>query len=169
MNRLLPAPATSAGVFAIWILLNGHGAGHLLLGALLALALPWLVPALRAGPSLRLHAPGTLLGLAGTVLRDIVVANLQVAARVLGPEDRIHPGYVRVPLALRDPNAIAALASIVTMTPGTLSAALEDGGRTLLVHCLHLEDAQATVDEIKQRYEAPLARIFADLPQEHGP
>jgi multicomponent K+:H+ antiporter subunit E len=163
---LLPAPATSAGIFASWVLLNGTGVGHVLLAAVLALALPHGVAMLREPPTLRLHAPTTLLRLVGTVLRDVVVANVQVAVRVLGPEERIRPGYVRVPLALRDPRAIAVLASIVTMTPGTLSAGLEDGGRILLVHCLHLDDAAATVAEIKARYEAPLARIFDDHPPE---
>lgn len=165
MSRIA-APMTRVGVFAAWLLLNGTATGHVLLAAVLALVLPWVVPALREPTTLRLRAPATLLRLLGTVLRDIVVANVEVALRVLGPEDRIHPGYVRVPLDLRDPRAVAALASIVTMTPGTLSAALEDGGRTLLVHCLHLEDAQATVAEIKARYESPLARIFDDPPPE---
>jgi multicomponent K+:H+ antiporter subunit E len=162
MSRLLPAPVISIAMFATWILLNGISAGHLLLGAALALILPPLVPALRDAPALRLHAPGAMLRLAGVVLLDIVLANIDVARRVLGPESRIHPGYVRVPLALHDPRAITVLASIITLTPGTLSAALEDGGRTLLVHCFHLDDPEAIVSSIKSRYEAPLARIFAD-------
>jgi multicomponent K+:H+ antiporter subunit E len=161
MSRLLPAPITSLGVFATWLLLNGASAGHLLLGLLLALLLPIVVPRLRVAP-LRLHRPSVLPGLAAVVALDIVRSNLDVARRVLGPESRIHPGYVRVPLAVRDPRAIAALASIVTMTPGTLSAALEDGGQTLLVHCFHLDDPEGTVAAIKSRYEAPLARLFGE-------
>jgi multicomponent K+:H+ antiporter subunit E len=161
MSRLLPAPITSLGVFVTWVLLNGASAGHLLLGALLALLLPLAVPRLRVEP-LRLQRPSVLPGLCAVVALDIVRSNLDVARRVLGPESRIHPGYVRVPLSITDPRAIAALASIVTMTPGTLSAALEDGGRTLLVHCFHLDDAQGTVAAIKSRYEAPLARLFGE-------
>jgi multicomponent K+:H+ antiporter subunit E len=90
----------------------------------------------------------------------MVVANIDVARRILGPESRIHPGYVRVPLDLRDARAVSILASIVTMTPGTLSAALESDGRVLLVHCFHLTDPEATVASIKSRYEAPLRRVF---------
>lgn len=166
MSRLLPAPLTSFGLFATWLLLNGTGAGHVLLGALLALALPLVVPRLRVAP-LGLRAVSALPGLAAVVALDIVRSNVDVALRVLGPESRIHPGYVRVPLAISDPRAIAALASIVTMTPGTLSAALEDGGRTLLVHCFHLDDPEGTVAAIKSRYETPLARLFGEAGAEH--
>lgn len=165
---LLPAPLTSLGVFATWVLLNGAGAGHLLLGAALGFALPFVVPRLRAVPP-GIARPLELPRLAAVVGIDIVRSNIDVALRVLGPESRIRPGYVRVPLALRQPHAIAALASIVTMTPGTLSAALEDHGRTLLVHCFHLDDPEGTVASIKSRYEAPLARLFGDHPPEATP
>ncbi len=162
MNRLLPAPITSLGLFITWLLLNGASAGHVVLGALLALGLPLAVPRLRIAP-LGLRQPSALPGRVAVVAIDIVRSNIDVARRVLGPESRIHPGYVRVPLAIHDPRAIATLASIVTMTPGTLSAALEDGGRTLLVHCFHLDDPEGTVAAIKSRYEVPLARLFGEV------
>ena len=46
------------------------------------------------------------------------------------------------------------------MTPGSLAADLSQDRRTLLVHGLDVPDAQAMIDEIKQRYEAPLKEIF---------
>jgi multicomponent K+:H+ antiporter subunit E len=159
MRALLPAPLTSLGILVAWVLLNGVTVGHWLLGAVLALGLPLAMPRLRTA-SLPVHAPGAALRLLAVFLRDMVVANIDVARRILGPESRIHPGYVRVPLDLRDARAVSILASIVTMTPGTLSAALESDGRVLLVHCFHLTDPEATVASIKSRYEAPLRRVF---------
>lgn len=159
MHRFLPTPLTSLGIVIAWLLLNGPSLGHLLLGSVLAIVLPLVVPSLRA-PTVPIHAPGTMLRLLGVFLYDMVVANVEVALRVLGPESRIRPGYIRVPLDVRDPRGISTLAAIVTMTPGTLSAALESGDRVLLVHCFHLTDPEATVTSIKSRYEAPLRRIF---------
>ena len=46
------------------------------------------------------------------------------------------------------------------LTPGTVSAALSDDRKFLLVHVLHLEDPQDLIDTIKRRYEAPLMEIF---------
>lgn len=159
MRALLPTPLTSLGILVAWVLLNGGSIGHWLLGALLAVALPLAMPRLRT-PTVPLRAPGAALRLLAVFLYDMVVANIDVARRILGPESRIHPGYVRVPLELRDPRAVSILASIVTMTPGTLSAALESEGRVLLVHCFHLTDPEATVASIKSRYESPLRRVF---------
>ena len=160
MTRLLPAPLTSAAVFATWLLLNQSlSAGHLLLAALLALGLPRACAAFAPQPS-RLGRPGTAVRLALVVLADIVTSNVDVARRILGRESRLRPGFVWVPLDLRDPHGIVALAGIITMTPGTLSAVLADDRRALLVHALDVEDEAALVRQIKRRYEAPLMEIF---------
>jgi multicomponent K+:H+ antiporter subunit E len=159
--RLLPAPLLSAVLFAAWLLLNGVSSGHLVLGAALAVAIPWFTERFRPD-RFRLRAWPTIAVLAATVLWDIVVSNVQVARLILGPERRIHPRFVWLPLALRDPHAIATLAGIITMTPGTLSADLTEDRRFLLVHALNVTDEAALVATIKTRYEAPLRRVFEE-------
>ncbi|MBE2211847.1 MAG: Na+/H+ antiporter subunit E, partial [Xanthomonadaceae bacterium] len=57
-------------------------------------------------------------------------------------------------------HGITALASIISLTPGTLSVELTDSRRFLLVHCFDLQDADATIAEIKTRYESLLKEIF---------
>ena len=65
-----------------------------------------------------------------------------------------------VPLDIANIHGIAALTSMITLTPGTVSAALSDDRRFLLVHVLHLDDPDALIAEIKARYEKPLMEIF---------
>ena len=90
---------------------------------------------------------------------DIVVANLAVARRVLGPV-RLKPGFIEVPLDVTQPDVVALLASIIAITPGTVVADV-DGARTrILVHVLDLDDPGVLVAEIKRRYERPLKEIF---------
>jgi multicomponent K+:H+ antiporter subunit E len=79
---------------------------------------------------------------------------------VLGPEHLIQPRFVWVPLDIRSPHGIVALAGIITMTPGTLSAELSDDRRHLLVHAFNVVDEAALVADIKTRYETPLREIF---------
>jgi multicomponent K+:H+ antiporter subunit E len=160
MSRVLPAPLFSALLFVVWLLLNGTvSIGHCVLGALLALAIPWFTDALRADKP-RLRRPLVALRLGAVVLLDIVRSNIEVARRILGPQAAIRPGFVWVPLTLTDPHAIVTLAAIVTMTPGTLSADLSEDCRHLLVHALHLDDEAALIESIRLRYEAPLRQIF---------
>lgn len=160
MKRWLPSPLLSAAVFATWLLLVATvEPAHLLLATGLAIALPLVADRLREERA-RMRRPALAARLALVVLWDIVLSNLEVAMRILGRESAIHPGFVWIPLDIRNPHGIATLAGIITMTPGTLSAELSPDRRHLLVHCFHLEDATATVEQIKRRYEAPLLEIF---------
>ncbi len=160
MNRFIPSRPLALAVFLLWLLLEGEfGLGALLFALLLALVLPLLGEPLRHSRA-RMQRPGTALRLAGVVLWDIVVSNIEVARLVLGRQSRIHPGFVVVPLDLTNDHGITALAGIITLTPGTVSAELSADRRALLVHCLNLTDPAATVAQIKQRYEAPLKEIF---------
>ena len=81
------------------------------------------------------------------------------------------PGFVKVPLDLAHSMPITILASTVSLTPGTVSAEVypwkeslpkgeQPQQRYLLIHVLNLEDEQALIQTIKQRYEAPLKEIF---------
>lgn len=160
MRRLFPAPLVSLALACAWIMLNGSlAAGHLVLAAALATALP-LVLARWIQPLPRIGRPATIARLTLVVLHDIVMSNLQVARLILGPEARIRPGFVRVPLAISDPFAIATLAGIITMTPGTLSCAVAPDRSHLLVHALDLADPAQLVADIKARYERALLEIF---------
>ncbi len=160
LGKLLPAPILSAVLFIAWPVMNSSfSIGHLVLGALLAVVTPWFTEPLRSDRA-RLRHPALIARLGFIVLYDIVMSNIDVAKRILGPEAKIRPGYVWVPLTIEDPHGIVALAGIITMTPGTLSADLTDDRRHLLVHAFNLDDEAALIDSIKTRYEAPLMKIF---------
>lgn len=159
LRRLMQAPVTSLAVAALWLLLNGASNGQLVLAAVFGLGLPHLLPAPAiVGP--RLAAPLVAARLVLVVLFDIVKANVEVALRILGPESRIRPTFVWVPLDIASPQGIAVFASIITMTPGTLSCEVSEDRRWLLVHAFHADDAAAVAADVKSRYEAPLREIF---------
>lgn len=164
MSRWLPYPWMSLSLFLAWLALNiSLHPAHLLLGAALALWLPWqLRPILPRLPPLRRPAAAAWLFLVFMV--DVVKANLQVARLILGSPGRIRPGFVWVPLDLKEPGAITVLAGMISMTPGTLSSDINPEHDALLVHVLHLTDPEAQIAEIKTRYEAPLMRIFEGAP-----
>ncbi len=161
MKRLLPAPLLSIALVVLWLLLNRTlSLGHLLLALVLALVIPVLLGGLRPLP-VRMRKPGTVLRLMLTVMVDTLQSNLAVIGLLLAPKKRRHaPGFVRVQLDVRDPNALAVLAMIVCITPGTAWAELSLDRATLLLHVLELGDADALAARIKQRYERSLMEIF---------
>lgn len=158
--KLVPAPLLSLVLFVSWLLLNNTvDPAHLVLAAVLALVIPWFTEPLRPEkPRLRRWGPAVQLAL--VVLWDIVLANIEIARRILGPESAIRPRFVWVPLSIRDPHGIVTLAGIISMTPGTLSSDLSEDRRWLLVHAFNVDDEAALVATIKRRYEAPLREIF---------
>lgn len=160
MRRFLPSPLLSIAVLVLWLLLAGDfSAGSLALALVLAVVLP-LCASLLKPEHARLHRLPALLKLTGRALWDMILSNIEVARRILGSESNIHPGFIWVPLDIRDMHGITALASIISLTPGTLSTELSDDRRFLLVHCFDLQDPKATIAEIKSRYESLLMEIF---------
>ncbi|PKM22056.1 MAG: Na+/H+ antiporter subunit E [Gammaproteobacteria bacterium HGW-Gammaproteobacteria-14] len=160
MNRWLPSPRLSAVLCFLWLLLvNDFSLGQFLLGATFGLLVPIITrPFALQRPALQ-HPLKLVLFLL-MVGRDIVLANIVVAGLILGPRRRLHPAFVEVPLDIRDGYVITILASIVSLTPGTVSADIDLQRGILLVHGLNVGDPQELIDEIKRRYEAPLKEIF---------
>ena len=160
LRRIFPSPALSITVVAFWLVMSdSFDLGQLVLGTLLGIVIP-LFAARLDREFARLGSLRPIPKLLAVVLWDILVSNLRVAAQVLGPEHKLKPGFIWVPLDIANIHGIAALTSFITLTPGTVSAALSEDRRHLLVHVLHLEDAGALIAEIKSRYEAPLMEIF---------
>lgn len=162
-KRLFPRPLLTLTLGIIWLLLNNSaGAGHVLLGIVLGWSIPFFT--LPFWPDeVTIHRPTQLLRFSGVVLYDIVVSNFIVARLILGSPNALSPRFIRVPLAIKSDIAISLLANIISLTPGTVSSLLTKDRSHLIVHALDCDDAQALVDEIKSRYEAPLKEIF-----EHG-
>jgi multicomponent K+:H+ antiporter subunit E len=102
-----------------------------------------------------------IIGLVARVLWDIILSNAAVARIVLGAGRREwSSGFVEIPLELRDQYGLAALACIITSTPGTLWVDLDKTSGILTIHVLDLRDDSDWLRTIKGRYEKPLLEIF---------
>ena len=160
IRRVLPQPVISLLILGLWMILApAFTLGQFLLGLALALALPWLTRRFWPDPP-RFVSPGAAIRLTGVVLYDIVTANILVAKQVLSPPERLQPAFFEVPLDIGEPFVATLLGSIITLTPGTLTAEIDRERNVLQVHALHLEDAGAAIAQIKARYEAPLMKVF---------
>jgi multicomponent K+:H+ antiporter subunit E len=159
----LAHPVLSVLLGVSWLALS-HSLAlfHLLSAALIGL----LVPRLLHGFLLNVGIVrwGPVLGLVRVVLWDIVMSNITVAKLVLGPLERMQPAWLPVPLACDHAHVNALFASIITTTPGTVSCVVDESRRVIWVHALNCDAAQAMIDDMKTRYEAPLMQIFGVQP-----
>ncbi|CAM3012115.1 multisubunit potassium/proton antiporter, PhaE subunit (TC 2.A.63.1.1) [Paracoccus aminovorans] len=161
MSRAVPHPVLSAALVLMWLVLTSFSLGNLLLGTMIALVAGWAVEHLHPPrPKFRrwLAIPVLML----IVARDILRSNLAVArVLVLGPDHpAYHSGFVELHLQLRDPNAIAVMAIILTATPGTAWIEFEQEDGRLLLHVLDLRSEDDWQSLIRDRYEALLMEIF---------
>ncbi|RME58514.1 MAG: hypothetical protein D6790_11845 [Caldilineae bacterium] len=101
------------------------------------------------------------LRLAWLVLRVLVSSNVQ-----------LRPGIVGVPLRIRDPFEITVLASVITLTPGTLSVDLgadAAGAPVLYVHTIDLSTPHAFRHQIQNSFEERILALRRHLDAMNAP
>ncbi len=145
---LMLAWCASFGSFSPWTLGTGFLAGF---GAL------WLTRRLWAGDE-PAYFRKTVRFLAFTVFyaNALLQASLQIARQVLSPRITARPGVIAVPLQASRDVEIAALANLITLTPGTLSLDVSEDRSTLYVHAMFLDDPEAVLRDIKTNFEGRL-------------
>jgi len=160
-RRWVPHPLLTLALILLWLALgNNFDVGSLVMGAILGVVIPIYTSNFWPERPL-IRAPLKCVVFVSIVAWDIFVANLLVAWIILfRPVAKIRSRWIAIPLDLETPEAITALAATITLTPGTVTSDLSADGRTLLVHCLDLADADAEVARIKNRYEKRIRAIF---------
>lgn len=150
------------GLAVLWLVLTESvSLGNIVLGLVVAFGMVLSFQKLRpVRPRLRRVHVG--IKLMFMVLMDIIQSNIAVGRIVLGLTggNTLKSGFLDIPLDLRDPHGLAALAMIVTATPGTVWSGLTNDSSMLRLHVLDLQDPERWIRTIKQRYERPLMEIF---------
>lgn len=87
------------------------------------------------------------------LLKEIVVANFIVLRIIFNPKKKIHPVLVSFPSPLKSEGLKVVLANSITLTPGTITVALNKDG--FVVHCLdeslaHGMDESSFVKHLKK-------------------
>jgi multicomponent Na+:H+ antiporter subunit E len=120
--------------FVFWLALSGSAAPlHLTFGAVSSAAVAWanrdletVSQAARISPRFLTYLPW--------LLKEIVVANIQVVRLVLDPRLPVDPVLVRFDTALSGDLARTTFANSITLTPGTVTLDVE--GPTFVVHAV---------------------------------
>ncbi|HET8938897.1 MAG TPA: Na+/H+ antiporter subunit E [Polyangiales bacterium] len=161
MKRLAPAPLSSVALFALWLLLaRSTSAANILIALVLAVAVPLFTSNLRPA-HVRVRHPLVVLRYIFSTGYDVVLSNFQVAWGVVAwRARRPQAKFVVVPLDLKDPVGLAALAMVTTVVPGTVWSELALDRSALLLHVWDVHDESKFIARFKARYEQPLREIF---------
>ena len=85
----------------------------------------------------------------GAFLKELVVANVDVAYRVIAPSMPIDPVVLHLPLRVERPVAISTIANSITLTPGTLTMDYDEDANALYVHTINGSDPEGVVAPIR--------------------
>ncbi len=143
--------AAMQGDITLANLMVGYGVGYVILAFL---ANGGVMPSTLA--SRTVHA----VGLAWFFVRELLLANVRVAADVLRPHTGIRPAVVAIPLDVTSDGEILLLSMLINITPGSVTIDLSENRRTLYVHVMHMTSAEATRREIKEGFERRVKMVF---------
>jgi multicomponent K+:H+ antiporter subunit E len=161
VRSLFPHPFLTVVLIVVWCLLHSSlSLGTVVFGTILGVLIPQGTAAYWPDSPRGLRA-GKLVVYLLLVIWDIIIANIEVAWIVLTRSNAgMRTQWVTIPLDLRTPEAISILAGTITLTPGTVTADMSDGGHCLLIHALDAASPEEVRDDIKNRYERRLKEIF---------
>jgi multicomponent Na+:H+ antiporter subunit E len=95
----------------------------------------------------------------GFFLRELIIANVQVALWALSPRPPLYPAIVAVPLRLQQDSSITLLAITITLLPGTVAMGVSPDKQFLYAHSIGLQDLDAAKQAI-QKVEDKLLRFM---------
>lgn len=162
--------AITAIVAATWVAMRGHGdawtwATGGALGLVFAFALHDATPRRYASFGRRAKA---LVVLLGGFLWELLLSNVQQLRLVLAPRLDLQPVWLRFDSRLQTAWARAALGTLISMTPGTITCAIdEDGPGAFCVHALDARDEARTIARIRTLFEGPLL-VLEGIAREEG-
>lgn len=90
----------------------------------------------------------------------LVKANFDVAWEIVTPNLHMKPRIIRYDVRGLTQVQVTTLANAITLTPGTLSADIDDAGGYLFIHAMYAEDRQAAIDELNKLRDRLMWLVF---------
>ena len=93
-------------------------------------------------------------------MKELALANYQVAKLVLSPAIKLKPGFISIPLDARTDLEITGFANSITLTPGTISVYVPDDRHAIVIHAIDVgDDLDGLRKATKAALEAPILRF----------
>jgi multicomponent Na+:H+ antiporter subunit E len=85
-------------------------------------------------------------------LFELCIASLEVLKLVLSPKINIKPGIIRMNVDMPTDFQLVFLASLINLTPGTLTLEISLDKKTLYIHALNIDDAEKITNGIRRSF-----------------
>jgi multicomponent Na+:H+ antiporter subunit E len=144
----------------IWVALTGSMYyTNFMFGFMLGFGILWVMNRNDSDRRYFFRVP-KVLGFVLYFFAQMVKANLQVAYDVMTPRYFMKPGIVRYPMDARTELEINLLATMISLTPGTLIMDLSEDKKIVYIHVMYLNDPEVFINEMKPGLERRLLEIL---------
>lgn len=151
--------ATFLVLFGTWILLAGFDLNEMLIGAITTLVLTVII-ARNVNYTVDYKLPVRLViylvVYIPVFVYHLILANIDIARRVLSIKIPLNPGIVKISTELKGDIAKLTLANSITLTPGTLTLDVDENN--LYIHCVDVKGKNE--EENKQSISASFEKIL---------
>ena len=163
--------------FVVWLFLSWPpSAQYAITGIFVSILVTFITSDIFSSPySRRDEAPGHGMNIFGLFSRifwffcyaiiflwGCVIANIDVAWRVLHPKLPIRPGTVRIKTSLKSDIGLTFLANSITLTPGTTTVDIDKERGLIYVHRIYIKDGHTLSENLPvvDRFEKILKKVF---------
>ena len=155
--------ATFLVLFASYVLLAGLHVQELVVGSVVSLMLTVLIANMvdyKVDFKLPIRLLVFIFVYVPVFIYQLVLANLDVAKRVLSPKIPLNPGFVKIKTDLKGDFAKLTLANSITLTPGTLS--IDVDGDDMYIHTVDVKgkSPEENKKNISSLFEKILGVVF---------
>ncbi|MCC5892300.1 MULTISPECIES: Na+/H+ antiporter subunit E [Exiguobacterium] len=92
-------------------------------------------------------------------IKELIMSNIDVVKVLLSPKFDIEPGIIEVPTQLKSDWELTLLASLISLTPGTLSMDFSEDKKSIFVHSIHVPDKEQMIREIHDTFEKAIMEV----------
>lgn len=94
-------------------------------------------------------------------LKEILISNLRIAHDVLTPRHRMKPGILYIEVGELSEKQLAAMANLITMTPGTLGMYVSKDRSRLYIHSMYMDKKAGAVGaDLAKDYGRRVRHVF---------
>ena len=151
-------------IFSVWLLLNASLSQAVLVSGLCVALVTTLIFSAKhpVFKEMKLHPKAIIYFVIYFFVftKELIMANLDVARRVISPSIPINPGIVEIKTNLKSKIGRLFLANSITLTPGTLTVDIKDD--RLYIHWIDVtsSDVEVATKEIAGKFEKYLEVIY---------
>ena len=99
------------------------------------------------------------LALLGYFVYDLLTANLRLARDVARTKHDLKPAIIAIPIDVETDGEITLLASLIALTPGTLTLDVSRDRKTIFIHSMYAADVEAVRRQIKDGLEKKILAV----------